>query len=82
MNADTGTPIGTRTMLRQERKDRMIWSMIFAGVAGVCALFGFGVLAEAEMAQVLTVVFGLLSLGGLALWFTSDGQKDWPGRRS
>ncbi|SDZ57793.1 hypothetical protein SAMN05444004_12422 [Jannaschia faecimaris] len=44
----------------------MTWSLVFIAVAAVSALFGFGVLASAEVAQVLSVLFFLLGLGALA----------------
>lgn len=59
----------------------MIWCFLFAGVSVISALFGFGIFATAIMAQVLAVVFGLLSLACLSARLMSDGTGDWPQRR-
>ena len=43
-----------------------MWASVFFGVAVVAAMFGFGLIASATVAQALTVIFLLLAGGSYA----------------
>lgn len=45
----------------------MTWPILFVGLAVLTAPFGFGLLSEAPVAQVLSVAFLLIGLGTLAV---------------